>query len=471
MLAMVDLMKSLLPLVCALLNSLAFAQSKPNLVFIIADDLTFRDIGSYGGQAHTPNIDFLATEGMLFERCFQSSSMCSPTRHNIYTGLYPFNSGAYPNHTFAKLGAKSVVHYLQPLGYRVALSGKTHIKPESVFPFEYSKKDNNPDMEAIDSLMLESVAAGNPFCLFACSNEPHGPWNKGDASIYPPDKVILPPYIVDTPEVREGFSAYLAEITYYDSQVGQILALLDKHGLKENTLVMVVSEQGNSMPFAKWTCYGNGLQSAMIVRWPGHVEAGSTTRAMVEYTDVLPTFIEVAGGIPAASLDGQSFAPVLSGKTNRHRNYVYGQVTTRGINNGSDAYPIRTVRDENFRLIWNLMPDVVYSNAYTGNKAFKSMIAKAESGDAHVKEFVSKYQWRPEFELFDCLADPLEMNNLAENPEYASVMRRLKGKLDAWMASQGDTGIQTELDAKYHMRNAQNMSKAEVDAEWAKRKR
>ena len=148
---------------------------------------------------------------------------------------------------------------------------------------------------------------------------------------------------MDTPEIREGFSAYLAEITYYDSQVGQILALLDKHGLKENTLVMVVSEQGNSMPFAKWTCYGNGLQSAMIVRWPGRVEPGSITSAMVEYTDVLPTFIEAAGGPEVSGLDGESFVPVLAGETDRHRSYVFGQVTTRGINNGSDAYPIRTV--------------------------------------------------------------------------------------------------------------------------------
>jgi len=276
---------------------------------------------------------------------------------------------------------------------------------------------------------------------------------------------------VDTPEIREGFSAYLAEITYYDSQVGQILALLDKHGLKENTLVMVVSEQGNSMPFAKWTCYGNGLQSAMIVRWPGRVEPGSITSAIVEYTDVLPTFIEAAGGPEVSGLDGESFVPVLAGESNRHRNYVFGQVTTRGINNGSDAYPIRTVRDENFRLIWNLMPEVEYANAYTGGKAFRSMIAKAASGDTHAKEFVSRYQYRPEFELFDCVADPLEMNNLADNPEYAGVIDRLKGELDNWMAKQGDTGIQTELDAKYHMRNAQSMSRAEVDAEWERRKR
>ena len=90
--------------------------------------------------------------------------------------------------------------------------------------------------------------------------------------------------------------------------------------------------------------------------------------------------------------------------------------------------PIRSarLRDENFRLIWNLMPEVEYANAYTGGKAFRSMIAKAASGDAHAKEFVSRYQYRPEFELFDCVADPLEMNNLAGNPEYSGVMDRLK---------------------------------------------
>ena len=96
--------------------------------------------------------------------------------------------------------------------------------------------------------------------------------------------------------MRETFSRYLAEISYYDGQVGEILGLLDKHGLSENTMVMVVSEQGNGFPFAKWTCYESGLQSAMIVRWPGKVKAGSETDAMVEYVDVTPTFIDIAGG-------------------------------------------------------------------------------------------------------------------------------------------------------------------------------
>ncbi|MFK7822502.1 MAG: sulfatase-like hydrolase/transferase, partial [Planctomycetaceae bacterium] len=206
----------------SLIASSTLAADRPNLLFIIADDCTFRDIGCYGGQAHTPTIDALARQGMRFTRCFQAAPMCSPTRHNIYTGLYPVKSGAYPNHTFVKDNVKSVVHYLKPNGYRVALSGKTHIGPRKLFRFEYSGK-KNPDMGVIDQLFADTAETGKPFCLFACSNEPHAPWDKGDPSRYPPESIKLPANFVDTPETWEAMSKYLAEITYFDSQVGQCL--------------------------------------------------------------------------------------------------------------------------------------------------------------------------------------------------------------------------------------------------------
>ena len=430
------------------------AAEKPNFLFIIADDCTFRDIGCYGGQARTPNIDRLATEGMKFNRCFQAAPMCSPTRHNIYTGLYPVKSGAYPNHTFARPGTKSIVHYLKPLGYRVALSGKTHIAPKEVFPFEYSRKNNNPDTEAIDRLFGRCKVDATPFCLFACSNEPHTPWNKGNPSAYPPEKNKLPPYIADTPFVREQFSKYLAEITYFDGQVGQILDLIDKHGLRENTLVMVVSEQGNSLPFAKWTCHEMGLGSAMIVRWPGKVKAGSETDAMVEYCDVAPTFVEVSGGKPAAGLDGKSFLQVLLGATDHHKDVTYGIMTTRGIINGNKCYPIRSIRDSQYRLIWNLNSKKTFRNACTKSKAFQSMLEAAAAGDKRAIWVTENYQNRPEFELYDVLADPMEMNNLASDAKYAETIEKLRVKLKAWMAEQGDLGIETELDARNHQTRA-----------------
>ncbi len=436
-------------LLAAFITQHAPAATKPNLLFVIADDCTFRDIGCYGGQAHTPNIDRLATQGMRLTHCFQAAPMCSPTRHNIYTGQYPVKTGAYPNHTATYSHIKNITHYLKPLGYRVALSGKTHIGPRQLFQFEYSGQ-KNPDMNAIDTLFGQCAENETPFCLFACSNEPHTPWDKGDASRYPPEKIKLPAYIPDTPVVRDGYSRYLAEVTYYDSQVGELMDLLDKHKLADNTLVIVVSEQGNSMPFAKWTCYDNGLQSAMIVRWPGKVKPGSLSDAMVEYVDVTPTFVAAAGGQLAAELDGESMIDLFTGKVTEHKQFAYGIMTTKGIINGNDSYPIRSVRSRTHKLILNLQHDQKFTNACTKSAEFLSMIKAADAGDDLAKWAVNRYHYRPAVEFYDVIEDPLEMHNLADHPEYADKIAALRKQLDAWMESQGDKGVATELVANQH---------------------
>ena len=230
--------------------------------------------------------------------------------------------------------------------------------------------------------------------------------------------------------------------------MGEIVGLLKKHGLSDNTLVMVVSEQGSAFPFGKWTCYDHGLQSAMIVRWPGQVMAGSETDAMVEYVDVTPTFIDVAGGKPIVLLDGRSFLPVLRGKADTHKDFVYGIMTTRGIINGTDAFAIRSVRDTRYKLILNLNHKSKFTNACTKSPMFQSMIAKAKSGDATAKRLVHAYHHRPAVELFDMKNDPLEMANLAGQSDTKKIEMRLRQKLAAWMKSQGDKGVETELKAR-----------------------
>lgn len=446
----------------------AHAEQPPNILCVIADDCTFRDIGCYGGQARTPHIDQLARQGIRLTRCFQAAPMCSPTRHNIYTGLYPVKSGAYPNHTFAHPGTKSVVHYLRDAGYRVALSGKRHIAPKDVFPFEYSAKGNNPDSAAVEQLLKECRDSDTPFCLFACSNEPHSPWNKGDASAYPPDQVQLPPYIADTAVVRENFSRYLAEVEYFDGQVGALLKLIDRYDLTDNTLVMVLSEQGNGFPFAKWTCYGNGLQSAMVVRWPGKISAGTTSAAMVEYVDILPTFLEAAGVAVPKSLDGLSFIDVLTGKTQQHKEYSYGLMTTRGIINGSDVFGIRTIRGERYRLIWNLHPEVRFTNACTQADHFQSMVEAAQAGDQRAARVVNRYHFRPEFELYDTEKDPLEWTNIAE--DHPVRVAELHARLQAWMKDQGDKGRATERAALQRQTRYRDLSPEQADRQWKQRR-
>jgi uncharacterized sulfatase len=431
----------------------ANAQTKPNFLFIIADDCTFRDIGCYGGQAKTPHIDQLASQGMRATQCFQAAPMCSPTRHNILTGLYPVKSGAYPNHTFAREGTKSVVHYLEPLGYRLALSGKRHINPTEVFPFEYLGGKKNPDFAEVESFVRESTESATPFCLFLCSNEPHEPWDKGDSSQYEAADVILPPYFVDTPETREAMTRYLAEVTYYDDQVGQAMALLEKYNLAENTLVIVVSEQGSSMPFAKWTCYDSGLQSALIARWPNKIKAGSVSDALIEYVDILPTFVEAAGGTPAPVLDGKSLLPVLFGEKMTHKEYVFGEMTTRGISNGSDYFGIRSIRSREYKYIWNFTPEMAFQNNVTEEmELFKSWKIEAKAGNADAAEKVRRYQHRPGEELYAITEDPYEWRNLADDPKYAKVKAELRAKLEDWMKDMGDSGQQTELEAIEHRR-------------------
>jgi len=434
---------------------------QPNFLFVIADDCTYRDIGCYGGQARTPNIDRLAEEGMRFTQCFQAAPMCSPTRHNIYTGIYPVKSGAYPNHTHVEPGVKSIVHYLEPVGYRIALNGKRHIGPLEAFPFEFLNKANNPDMAAADAFIADCAKGDTPFCLFQCSNEPHSPWNKGDASQYDAGELELPPYFVDTEETRENMRRYLAEITYYDGQVGDSLALLDKHGVADNTLVIVVSEQGSSFPFGKWTCYDTGLQSAFVARWPGKIPEGAVNDALIEYVDILPTFVEAAGGAVPPEVDGTSLLPVLTGGRTEHKQYAFGEMTTRGINNGTDHYGSRSVRSKRFKYVWNFTPEMEFRNACTNSPVFKSWEEKAKT-DPDAAEKVRRYRHRPGEELYDIQADPYEWNNLADDPQHAQVKAELRAELLSWMERCGDEGQQTELEALDHM-GAQRKKRALAD--------
>jgi N-sulfoglucosamine sulfohydrolase len=428
----------------------------PNLLLIIADDCTYRDLEVYGGQAKTPHLQRLAAEGMKFSNCFQAAPMCSPTRHCLYTGLYPVKSGAYPNHTQAYEWVQSIASYLQEVGYSTHLSGKTHIGPASVFPFEYSKLngDNNPDPQVLEQVIQTSRASGKPFLFIAASNEPHEPYTKGDPSVYPPEKLILPPVLVDTPETRAAFSKYLAEVTYFDSQVGALVALIDQADLRENTLVMVLSEQGNSFPFAKWTCYDAGLQSACVVRWPAQVAAGRVSEALVEYVDVVPTFLEAAGMERPEVLDGRSFLPVLRGEATQHKTHVFGLQTTRGINNGSEHFGIRSVRDARYRYVRNFSPEMRFENAATHDQVFQSWRRLAEAGDTAALKLVKDYQHRPAEELYDCLADPWNRVNLIHSEELGSVRGELSRQLDAWMKQQGDEGLATEMRAKERMPRA-----------------
>jgi len=339
----------------------------------------------YGGQnALTPNLDKFASQSLVFNRGYLASAMCQPCRAELYSGLYPMSNGCAWNHSASRPDVTTMPHHLKALGYRVGLAGKVHVKPAKVFPFE---KVGGFDPSCVrnptrphDTQHIRRFMADNedqPFCLVVALVDPHAPWVMGDASQYPPRKLKLPPNIADTTRTRQDFSRYLAEITYMDSQVGDILKVLDQSGRADSTLVLFTSEQGGQFPGCKWTNWDTGLHSALIARWPGKVGPGKRTDALVQYADVLPTFVDAAGGDPAAhKYDGTSFLPVLLGKKTAHRKFVYG--THNNIPEGP-AYPVRTVSDGKYRYIRNLTHPQPHARRNLHRKAPHGLVGKGRA--------------------------------------------------------------------------------------------
>ncbi|WP_048921137.1 sulfatase family protein [Rufibacter radiotolerans] len=465
-----SLLKHCLLLVLALLHGgLAIGQTskssprkQPNILLIMADDLTFRDIEPYGNtQVKTPNLSRLAKEGMTLDNMYSATAMCAPNRQQLYTGMFPVRNGAFPNHSQVYAGTKSVAHHLQAVGYNTALLGKKHYGNAESFPFTYLGGRDHDDGtgQDIDLSLAENFIKGSkakPYFLVVASNQPHGPLNRGNAAAYPPAKIKVPADLVDTDATRKQLSLYFAEITYLDSLVGVCLDMVERSGQKNNTVVMFASEHGSGFPFAKWTTYDSGLKAGFIVRWPGQIKPGTRTKAMTQYVDVVPTLVDIAGGNPStvntgrkdalgnSGFDGTSFKKVLLGQTNTFRDYVYGVHTTRGVIQGSDSYPIRSVRSTKYLYINNLNAQARFQNVATSGKMIESWSKTGKPEDAQRAE---KYVSRPAEELYDVEKDPFQLTNLAGSPALKNVQQNLKGQLAAFMKQQGDLGLATEMKA------------------------
>lgn len=432
----------------------ASAQEKgsilPNIVIIMADDLDSHQLSSYGGKnLQTKNIDRLAKEGLKFNHFIASEAMCVPTRASLFTGLYPARHGAYQNHKPIYQDLKGVAHYLNGLGYRVGLTGKNHVtKP---FPFEIIPGFEPNCVAKTDEYFLDSVESfinnkQDPYCLFVMSINPHAPWTVGDPSEFDANKLVLPAHWVDTDLSRTLFTKYLAEVRRLDDQVGDVLELLERNGQADNTIVIFLSEQGPQFPGGKWTLWDNGQKSAMLIRWPGRIKGGTETDAIAQYEDITPTLVDIAGGQPVEGLDGQSFLNVINGDTQRHRQFAFG--IHNNIPEGP-AYPIRSIRDNDFKLLLNLTPDSAYyikysMNTNNENLAYTSWVQKAES-DPQAQQLVERIANRPPIEFYDLRKDPDELVNLVNDAEYQHKIDEMKAELVNWMEAQGDKGASMDI--------------------------
>jgi uncharacterized sulfatase len=435
------------------------ARKRPNVLLIMADDATCTDLPLYGGEnVPTPHIDRLARQGLTFNRAYLAEAMCQPCRAELFTGLYPFRNGCCWNHSACRPGTRSIVHHLGERGYRVGIAGKVHVKPRDAFPFEMVggvERGCTSKTARFDPGPLRAFMAGEgPFCLVVAITLPHMPWSVGDAGRFPKKDLRLPAYLVDTPEMRNAFADYLAEVAAMDEQVGGTLAALQETGREDDTLVLFTSEQGAQLPGCKWTNYDTGVRTALVARWPGRIRPGRRTDALVQYADVLPTLVEAAGGKPAGGhFDGTSFLPVLLGRADTHREYAYHM-----HNNVPEGppYPVRSVRDGRYHYIRNLTPQATFIEKHLmsqnhGRRYWTSWM-RAAFDKPHAYRMIHRYMNRPAEELFDTREDPDELANLldrrgaprdglARPEDIAAVKARLSAELDRWMADQNDPGV------------------------------
>ncbi len=431
----------------ALLLFAAFAlapqdRSKPNLVLFIADDLGYLDTSVAGAKdVRTPNVKRLAEAGMNFTHAFVTSPACAPSRASILTGLWPMRTGAMNNHAPPRAEVRKLPVYLRELGYEVAAFGKVaHYNQDKLYGFDHY--DASAAASTV-STWISGRPASRPLCLIVGTHQPHVPWP--DRTEYDPAKVAVPSTHIDTPETREYRARYYADVTTADAELGEIWDLA-RTKLGGDTLFVFTSDHGGQWPFGKWNLYDAGTRVPLIASWPGVVSAGTTTPAMVSLADLLPTFIDCAGGKAPAGLDGRSFAPALRGTSADHRDRIF---TTHSRDKDMNVYPIRSVRSRDWKYIRNLKPETEHSthidkgNVASGSGYWKSWENRAKS-DPAAAAVVERYRRRPAEELYDLRADPLEVRNLASDPAHADVLAGLRKDLDAWMKSQGDEGLPSE---------------------------
>jgi len=419
------------------------AEHRPNIILFVADDHGWADSGVYGDDIiQTPNIDRLAVTSMRFDCAFAASPLCSPSRCVIQTGLMPHRNGGHKFGTSINAGLKTMAAYFNEMGYQTAHFGKFHhASPKAWFPYAHinSSRDTRPAVG-----FLSSYEGDKPLFLVVCSYPPHTPWIRNTR--YDPTRITLPPNFVDTPETRSDRADYYSDVTLMDSFLGDILEAAKTNGLYEDTLFIYTSDQGANWPFAKWCVYDQGLRVPFMARWPGKIAPGSTTDAMINLVDLLPTCIEIAGGSVPDNLDGRSFASVLLGQKSEHRKQIFG--THTGNENGDavtvNHCPARTVRDRRFRYILNLDPETTFNTHITGCKSgphhlphWDSWMEKAKT-DETAKQIVHAYQHRPAEELYDLEKDPYEIKNLAGDPQYRGVLEGMRKDLLQWRASQND---------------------------------
>src|SRR5262245_1944807 len=377
-------MKPLLPsLALALLPALAAAADRPNLLLVLSDDHSVPHVGCYGNaDIRTPNLDAFAREGLRFDRAYVACPQCVPSRAAIMTGRSPVAVGMTRFSAPLPAEVKVFPELLRAQGYYAGVAGRTYhlagsrLPPETepvferhglrTFPrrLDYVKTAGaRPEMIAQYREFLDQVPKGKPFVLQLCFSDPHRPLDRNAIpKPHDPAKLRLPAHYPDTKLVREDFARYYDEISRFDGDFGQVLAELTKRGLAQNTIVLMMGDNGASQLRGKGTLYEFGVRVPLLICWPGVIKPG-VVGDLISGEDLAPTLVEAAGVAPP-SMTGKSFLKRLRGETFEGRTHVFSERGAHGggLPNNSAAFDLgRCVVSKTHKLIYNALWQIPYT--------------------------------------------------------------------------------------------------------------
>jgi N-sulfoglucosamine sulfohydrolase len=455
-------------------------ESPPNILFAVADDISYPHMGAYGTSwVSTPAFDRVARDGILFNRAYTPNAKCAPSRSIILTGRHSWQLGAAANHwPYFPQEYRTYAEALAEHGYQVGYTGKgwgpgvardTEGKPRLMVGIPFQEQKATPPAEHVSdndyaanfAAFLDARPEGRPFCFWYGALEPHRAYEYGagvsEGGRQPSDIDAVPPYWPDTETVRTDMLDYAFEIEHFDDHLGRMLALLEEHGELEQTLVIVTSDNGMPFPRAKGNAYEVSTHMPLAVMWPaGIVNPGRKVDDFVSFLDFAPTFLEVAGVSPEDSgmkpIEGRSLVDIFrsgdSGQVDPARDHVLLGKERHDVGRPNDrGYPIRGIVTDQWLFLVNFEPDrwpagnpeTGYLN--TDGSPTKTAILQMRRNGEDTRYWELSFGRRPREELYDLAQDPACVENRAGEPEQASRKRQLRDRLFDALEAQGDPRI------------------------------
>ncbi|KAH8312240.1 hypothetical protein KR044_009949 [Drosophila immigrans] len=460
------------------------AATPQNVLLLLADDAGF-EMGAYLNKyCQTPNLDALASKGLLFNNAFTSVSSCSPSRAQLLTGQASHSSGMYGLHqgvhnfnVLPEISALPNVLRQQSNGSVFSgIIGKKHVGPAANFKFDFEQTEEQHSINQIGrnitrmkqfarEFLAQAKREQKPFFLLVGFHDPHRcghitpqfgefceRWGSGELGMgsipdwkpiyYDWRNLEVPAWLPDTDVVRQELAAQYMTISRLDQGVGLMLRELQAAGLADNTLVIYTSDNGPPFPGGRTNLYEHGIRSPLIVRSPQpEARRHETSAAMISLLDIYPTVLDALQLLPENGIRfaGQSLLPVLLKEPEPQENdAIFGSQSYHEV---TMAYPMRMVRNRRYKLIHNLnyWADFPIDQDFYTSPTFQQILNATINKQALPwYRTLQQYYQRPEWELYDIKADALERFNLVDKPKYKATLKQLQQKLFKWQVDTED---------------------------------